>query len=201
MQIILICITARYSAVAIPFCILSVYVIQRYYLKTSRRLRIMDIEAKAPVLSSFLEVTDGVCTIRAFRQEDAARKRCFSLIDQSQKPFYLMFCIQRWLTLVLDLLVGVLAVVVVSVSLFVKGSTAGDTGAALVTVINCNQTLANLITFWTMMETSIGAISRIKDFATDTPQEEEGLTTGKPPSHDWPTRGALCFDAVSASYR
>jgi len=34
-----------------------------------------------------------------------------TLLDTSQKPFYLLFCIQRWLALILDLLVMVLAVV------------------------------------------------------------------------------------------
>jgi ATP-binding cassette, subfamily C (CFTR/MRP), member 1 len=32
-------------------------------------------------------------------------------LDTSQKPYYLLFCIQRWLSFILDLMVMVLAVV------------------------------------------------------------------------------------------
>ena len=33
------------------------------------------------------------------------------LLDTSQKPYYLQFCIQRWLSFILDLIVMVLAVI------------------------------------------------------------------------------------------
>lgn len=37
--------------------------------------------------------------------------RNLDLLDISQKPYYLLFCIQRWLAFILDLMVMVLAVV------------------------------------------------------------------------------------------
>jgi hypothetical protein len=37
--------------------------------------------------------------------------RNLDLLDVSQKPYYLLFCIQRWLAFILDLMVMVLAVV------------------------------------------------------------------------------------------
>ncbi|KAH0592836.1 hypothetical protein MHUMG1_09481 [Metarhizium humberi] len=44
-----------YLAATVPVCIFFVYMIQFYYLRTSRQLRIIDIEAKAPLFSQFLE--------------------------------------------------------------------------------------------------------------------------------------------------
>jgi ATP-binding cassette subfamily C (CFTR/MRP) protein 1 len=39
----------------IPFRVVTVFVIQRVSLQTSRQLRFMDLESKSPVYSQFLE--------------------------------------------------------------------------------------------------------------------------------------------------
>lgn len=56
----------------------------------------------------------------------------YRLVDRSQKPFYLMFMIQRRLTLVLNLITMGLAVVVVGIAVGLRGSISpGFTGVAL----------------------------------------------------------------------
>ena len=39
----------------LPICIVVVYIVQRVYLRTSRQLRLLDLESQAAVFSSFLE--------------------------------------------------------------------------------------------------------------------------------------------------
>lgn len=48
-QIVIVSIAAKYMAITIPFCLFLIYFVQSYYLKTSRQLRLLDIEAKAPL--------------------------------------------------------------------------------------------------------------------------------------------------------
>lgn len=50
-------------------------------------------------------------TLRAFGWSQAFEDRNIELLDASQKPFYLLFCIQQWLNLILDLLVAVLGMI------------------------------------------------------------------------------------------
>lgn len=38
-----------------PFCVVTVYLVQKIYLRTSRQLRLLDLESQAAVYSSFLE--------------------------------------------------------------------------------------------------------------------------------------------------
>lgn len=112
------------------------------------------------------------------------------LLDQSQRPFYLLLCIQRWLNFVLDCLIGALATLVVVIAVEVPGSiTAGSAGVALVTVLNCNQTLDNLITYWTMMETSLGAVGRVKSLEQNTPNEDDAEHETPMLSGQWPQYG------------
>jgi ATP-binding cassette subfamily C (CFTR/MRP) protein 1 len=92
-----------------------------------------------------------------------------------------------------------LATLVVVIAVEVPGSiSAGSAGVALVTVLNCNQTLANLITYWTMMETSLGAVGRVRRFKQDTPMEE-GLN--RVPSAQWPQYGKVEIKNITCSWQ
>ncbi len=65
-QAIFICISTSYFTVLLPFVLIAMYVLQKYYLSTSRQIRLLDLEAKAPLYSNFLETLSGLITIRAF---------------------------------------------------------------------------------------------------------------------------------------
>ena len=56
-------------AVTIPPTVVILYVLQKFYLRTSRQLRFLDLEAKAPLYTQFTETLDGLHTIRAFGWE------------------------------------------------------------------------------------------------------------------------------------
>lgn len=174
--------------------------IQKYYLRTSRQVRLLDLEAKSPLYSHFIESLSGLATIRAFGWSDAFVEQNLALLDHSQKPFYLLFCIQRWLALVLDLMVTVLAVIMMVLVVKLRNSVdSGFVGLAILNVISFSQSLAWIIRQWTALETSIGAISRLKSFTTTTPSENlAGEDQAVPDS--WPENGGIEFRNLSASY-
>lgn len=45
----------KYMTGSIPLCLLALFVIQRVYLQTLHQLRLLDLEAKSPVYTQFLE--------------------------------------------------------------------------------------------------------------------------------------------------
>jgi ATP-binding cassette subfamily C (CFTR/MRP) protein 1 len=187
-------------AITIPFVLGAIYLIQAVYLRTSRQIRFMDLEAKAPIYSHFLEVGEGVATIRAFGWQEDTKERNADLLDASQSPYYLMYCIQRWLQLVLDLLVAVMAVTVMALAVFLRSSTsAGLLGVALNNILGFNQSLGRLVREWTNLETSLSAIFRVKAFSETTDSEKNcGLSDAG--SLSWPSSGNIILRGVSASY-
>ncbi|KAG9838787.1 putative ABC transporter, partial [Aureobasidium melanogenum] len=190
---------ASYMGITIPFVMLAIYAIQKVYLSTSRQLRLLEIEARSPIYSHFLETLEGVVTIRAFEWEEEAKKQHLRLLDTAQSPYYLLSCIQRWLKLVLDLIVAALAVLVVGLAVSQKGETsAGLLGVALTNVLGFSQSLTRLVTEWTTLETSLGAVARVRFFATTT--EQESLSQTATMSQDLVTRGAVKFSGVHAKY-
>ncbi|MCJ1282186.1 hypothetical protein MMC26_001509 [Xylographa opegraphella] len=199
-QLIIISYSTRYLAAIVPLCLGVFYMIQRFYLHTSRQLRFMEIEIKSPLFSNFLETLSGLVTIRAFGWEDAYRRRNLELVKTSQKPFYLLFCVQRWLELVVSLAVAGFAVLLVGVAVATRGSiSAGFIGVALINIVTFSENIQSLIMHWTVLETSLGAVSRIRSFTSTTESENLPSENTTPPS-DWPSVGDIQFRGVSASY-
>ncbi|KAJ5447698.1 hypothetical protein N7445_002519 [Penicillium cf. griseofulvum] len=112
-----------YLAAVLPLLLRVLYLIQRFYLKTSRQLRLLEcvntfisfsilicvvyfiwsfikliyntyrIELKSPLYTYFIESLAGVTTIRAFSWTYAATSRMISMLDTAQRPYYLLLYI------------------------------------------------------------------------------------------------------------
>jgi ATP-binding cassette, subfamily C (CFTR/MRP), member 1 len=190
-----------YAAISFPVVMLALYLIQKFYLRTSRQMRLMDLETKAPLYSLFEETLSGLATIRAFEWQDKLKDRNHELLDRSQRPFYLMFAIQRWLTLVLDLVVAAVAVLLMVLVVKLRGTmAAGGVGLALLNVVQFSQNIKLLVTFWTMLETQIGSVVRVKSF-TETAVAEDLPEENQKPPPGWPSTGGIEFENLSAAYR
>lgn len=108
-------------------------------------------------------------------------------------------CLQRWLNLVLDLLVATLAVGIVALTVQFRDSITGaQVGIALSIMLIANKALLKLVESWTSMETSLGAISRVKTLEEMTPVEDTFSNSLQPP--EWPDQGRLELTDVVASY-
>lgn len=199
-KLIILAVFSQYLGVAIPFLATAVYFLQRFYLKTSRQVRLLGIEARAPLVAHFTESVAGAVTIRAFGWQAHYEERCHHRLDASQKPTYLQSCIQHWLGVMLDLLVTVLAVALVgTVVTWCDKFSPGSVGVSLIMVINFSSTLGRLIQNWTKLESSVGAVARIKRFVGDSESEDtENRTAVLPPQ--WPQLGAVEFVNLTASY-
>lgn len=189
-----------YLAIVIPFVVAVLALIQRFYLRTSCQLRLLDIEMKAPMFSHFIESLHGIVTIRAFGWNTQYMEKTILLLDVAQRPYYLLLSVQRWLVLVLNLVVAGIVILLVGLGVgFRDHVSPGLFGVALVMMTSLGQMIADLIQAWTRLETSLGAISRIKSFSENTPREADGSET-RFLVEEWPTSGAIEFRAVSAKH-
>ncbi|KAL1621164.1 hypothetical protein SLS54_005659 [Diplodia seriata] len=203
-------------AALLPFLAGIGYAIQRVYLRTSRQIRLMDLEAKAPLCTHFLETLAGIQTVRAYGWRAAFRARNDRLLEASQVPFYLLHAIQNWLKLVLELMVAGLVVVLVGLAIALRDKIdAGYLGLALVGAMELGGGIRLLVTAWTELETALSAVARIRLFSTQTPQEDSSsppaTTTSlsspypssplSPPPPSWPQHGSITFRNITASYQ
>ncbi|KEQ92274.1 hypothetical protein AUEXF2481DRAFT_47927 [Aureobasidium subglaciale EXF-2481] len=185
---------------ALPIYSIAVYVIQRVYLRTSRQLRYLELESRSAVYSSFLETVEGLTTIRAFGWQKDHLARNTESLDLSQRAFYLFLCLQRWLNVVLDLAVAVVAIVVIGLAVFYTGEkSSADVGIALNIVLVANTTLLRLVESWTTLEVSVGAAARLKELEDTVPKEDNLAVDIVVPSN-WPSAGALTLKNVRVCY-
>lgn len=114
----------------------------------------------------------------------------------------MLSCIQQWLQMVLDCIVMALAVILVSLVVSFRDQfNAGAIGVALNLILGFNQDLMLLIRSWTILETSIGTVARVQDFAENTPSEDSDERRVVSPPSQWPEEGDVIFDNVMAAYR
>jgi ATP-binding cassette subfamily C (CFTR/MRP) protein 1 len=197
-QAAIIATSSPWLAISYPFLMGVIFGIQKFYLRTSRQLRLLDLEAKSPLYTHFLDTIKGLATFRAFAWTQASIAENNKLLDTSQRPAYLLAMIQRWLLFVLNVVVGVLAVIVVTLATQLRANQ-GFTGASLVSIMGFGESLANIIRMYTTLETSIGAVSRLKSFTENTKAEDRPGEDVIPPE-TWPSKGTIEIRNVMASY-
>jgi ATP-binding cassette, subfamily C (CFTR/MRP), member 1 len=212
-----------YFAASLPIILGLIYLIQRFYLRTSRQLRVLEwvrlrgferfesatdilsarIEAKAPLFTHFGESLSGLITIRAFGWVKPYENKSLHLLDTAQRPYYLLLCIQRWLVLVLNLVIAGMAILLMGLAVALRGKiNPGLLGVALVMMMSMGHTLDNFVVYWTLLETSLGAVARIKRFSEDTPSELPPGCEGNEVAEDKiAEKGAVEFRDVEVKYR
>lgn len=200
-QCALIGVTGRYIAIAIPFIIVVFYLVQKFYLRTSRQMRFLDIEHKAPLYSQTIETLDGLASIRAFGFESRIMTAICKSLDDSQRPVYLLACLQQWLLFVSDMTVAVLAVLTITITATLREQIGvGFMGLALSNLVSFSTTVQMLLVTWVQLEISIGAVARVKRFTDSLGLEKTEESSSGPPGDDWPWRGKVSFRNVSVSY-
>ncbi|KAI3011010.1 hypothetical protein CBS147346_1211 [Aspergillus niger] len=201
-KLVILCIVSKSLAVAVPALLVSLVILQRYYLRTSRQVRLLDLEAKAPLYTHFTEAVHGVTTLRAFGMELWFQEKMHMLLNKSQGPFYMLYCIQQWLTLVMGLIVAALAVIIVATTTSLADQYNGAAvGVALGLILTFNSTLSSTLRSWTSLETSIGAVSRVQQFVQDTPREANNDLIGSVvPRALGPSQFTIEFDNITAAY-
>ncbi|PQE32692.1 ABC multidrug transporter protein [Rutstroemia sp. NJR-2017a WRK4] len=202
-QAIIIAVASPYVAIAYPALIGVLYIIQKFYLETSRQLRLLELDTKSPLYTHFLETSRGIRTIRAFNWTSANQELNSKLLDTSQRPVYLLFMVQQWLAVILNLVTTAIVMILVGIATVTR-SQHSYIGLALVNLMSFNNILKSIVILWTTLETSIGSVARIKRFSETTESESE--TNHLPrdvvdSSEVWPQHGTVELKDVGATYK
>jgi ATP-binding cassette subfamily C (CFTR/MRP) protein 1 len=107
--------------------------------------------------------------------------------------------VQEWLGSTLGLISALLATILVGVATQL-GASSGFAGAGLIALMSFTSYIFWLVIDWTQLETSIGAVSRLKSFIENVKSENlQGEDVI--PTLAWPEKGEVTIQAVSASYQ
>ncbi|QGA14283.1 hypothetical protein EYB26_001936 [Talaromyces marneffei] len=190
--------SSQFLIITYPLLAVILWGIHKFYLHTSRQIRLLDLEAKSPLYTHFIDTIKGLATFRAFGWAEDGIALNNSLLDTSQRPAYFLAMIQRWLGFTLQLVVAGLAVVFVTLATQLRSNSA-FTGANLITLMSFGDQLTLLVQQYTLPKTSIGAVSRLKNFSEKVESENLAEEDVVPP-REWPLKGGIEIHGLSASY-
>lgn len=200
-QAIVIAIGTPFILYAYPVLIIILSRLTKYYLATSRQLRLLELENKSPLYTQFSDTVRGIASIRAFGWIGAYTAENYRLLNDSQRPLYLLDMLGTWLSLVLKLIVAVIAVTVTILVTQLPSlrDRAGFVAAGFLALMRFGGMLNSVLQCWVQLETSLGAVKRLKEFG-ETAGSEDRVGEDLRPDEQWPKRGEIVIDGIDASY-
>eukprot|EP00854_Cymbomonas_tetramitiformis_P009056 gene9056-10731_t len=187
--------------------------IARRYLTSARELKRLESTCKSPVYAHFGETLHGVTTVRAFRGEASAARDNESRVDDANRAFFNLWCSQRWMSVRLNLLGGLVSGGC-ALYLFKGGHTLSAAIAGLVLNYANDFTgfLIAIISNQSTMEMAMNAVERVEEYVA-LPQEryypagapgkgDEGVgkAVGQEALEGWPCRGAIQITDLTLKY-
>lgn len=192
---------ANYALPIIPLFMSVLFLIQHFYLRTSRQLRILELDCNESLVRHFTESGKGIEHIRAFQSQEEFIQRFYRILDETQKPYYYISYIQQWLALSMNLTTACAAICVVSLALNYKESTSQSAmGLALLSLISFSDFTGGTIQVFVNMENTFGAVARIREYERRTPREKDSEACQEVTAQ-WPFPGRVDLNCVSALYK
>ncbi|XP_038067008.1 ATP-binding cassette sub-family C member 9-like [Patiria miniata] len=175
------------------------YILQRYFLASSRELQRLDSISKSPVFAYFSESLNGLTTIRAYKCGARFYKTVVERINSNLSAFLYLQLVNRWLAIRLDFL-GALIVLISGMTTLIGALTAGLDPSLVGLAVTYTLQVAGFMNFFvrqvTEMEMQMNAVERIKHYTSVENEQYEG----NDPPPDWPQDGRIQFDHVSVRY-
>ncbi|XP_070558765.1 ATP-binding cassette sub-family C member 9-like [Ptychodera flava] len=195
------------NAIVTPVFIVAVaplfvvyFLIQKYYLATTRELQRLDNITRSPIFAHFTETLGGLPIIRAYRDERRFRKRIQQTIDSNATARLYFFSSFHWSAIRLDLLSSSVVLISGLGSLIscVQGLIQPSwVGLALNYALGMCGELKWMLRKFAECETSMNALERVEHYTNIQPEEYRGTYT---PSPGWPDKGNIRFEDVSVRY-
>ncbi|CAH1646738.1 unnamed protein product [Spodoptera littoralis] len=191
--------TPIFMAVILPIGFIY-YVIQRFYVATSRQLKRLESVSRSPIYSHFGESITGASTIRAYGVSERFVEESERGVDHNQSCYYPSCIANRWLAVRLEM-IGNLIIFFSAMFAVLNRDTisAGLVGLSVSYALQITQTLNWLVRMTSEVETNIVAVERIKEYA-ETEQEAAWTVANGPPA-EWPATGALQLERLTLAYR
>ncbi|XP_067399370.1 multidrug resistance-associated protein 1-like isoform X2 [Emydura macquarii macquarii] len=176
------------------------FIIQRYYIASSRQIRRLAGASHTPVISHFTETLLGLSTIRAFGHQERFIRQNKDVVNENLVCFYNNVISNRWLAVRLEFL-GNLMVFFAAWFAMLAGNTVNSStvGLSISYALNITQSL----NFWVRkaceIETNGVSIERVCEY--ERMDKEAPWIMSKRPPMEWPNKGIIEFINYQARYR
>ena len=188
------------AAVILPFTIIF-YLIQKFYVTTSRQLKRLESNTRSPIYSHFGETLTGSSTIRAFNMEDSFITDSETKIDLNQKCYFPSIMSNRWLGLWTDMVGNIIIFSIVVFAINSDSVGAAEVGVVITYALTLTQNLNYLVRYTSEVETNIVAVERLKEYSDIVQEAPWKVNDSEELDKDWPKKGEVRFNQYAMRYR
>lgn len=198
-SILMICFASwRFVFPLIPLILIYIK-IQHYYRCSSREIKRMEALSRSPLLSFYPETISGLPIIRSFHKIDKFLKMNLELLNQNNRLQYFIICIQRWVSVRIEML-GNFITFCTSISCVFGIVSPGMTGLALSYALSITSTLNWLVRQFAECEAQVISLERLSFYVNNLTDERIKNIDSKSPPDNWPSKGTVEFKNVCLKY-
>ncbi|KAF5296656.1 hypothetical protein FQR65_LT10196 [Abscondita terminalis] len=191
--------TPMFLVVVIPIGIIY-YLIQRFYISTSRQLKRLESITRSPIYSHFSESVNGASILRAYGITERAIKESEEKVDFNQSCNFPSIVAERWLSVRLEMVGNLIILFAGLFAVLDENPIAGYVGLSITYALQITQCLNSLVVMTSDIETNIVSVERIKEYS-EIQQEAAWEVPGKVIPPTWPDKGVIIFKNFSFKYR
>ncbi|CAG5115398.1 unnamed protein product [Candidula unifasciata] len=185
--------------IAIVPLLVFIVLIWLYALRTLRQIKRLEAKARSPVYSHMSDTILGLETIRALGKKDQFLAEFDEHQNNHTAAWFLYLSSYRWMSVRSLAVIVLYMIIIIFVSLGLKETLDGNLLA--LSLIYCIS-MAEPFEFYTRaaadLETYMTSVERVLEYSNL--EQEPPKTSDKPPSPDWPNRGAITFNKISLQY-
>ncbi|KAJ3195835.1 hypothetical protein HK101_010929 [Irineochytrium annulatum] len=186
-------------AVLVPLFVLYLFVL-RFYRATVRELKRLESTERSPLYAHISETLDGIPTITAYGVEPQFIEKANKLLDKSNKPAFLRFNADVWITLRMEVLSAFVVFTLACLSSTNIAPSASQLGLALIYASSMSYIMNLLLKSAANAESEMNSVERLVEYAVDLPEEDPAVLESDPEEGSWPSRGMIEFRNVTAFY-
>ncbi|KAF3450334.1 hypothetical protein FNV43_RR06414 [Rhamnella rubrinervis] len=203
---LLIGIVSTMSLWAIMPLLILFYAAYLYYQSTSREVKRLDSITRSPVYAQFGEALNGLSSIRAYKAYDRMANINGRSMDNNIRFTLANFSSNRWLTIRLETLGGIMIWVTATFAVLQNGRAdnrvefASKMGLLLSYTLNITNLLSGVMRQASRAENSLNAVERVGTYIDLQSEAPAIIETNRPPPA-WPSSGSIKFEDVVLRYR
>ncbi|CAK7904836.1 oligomycin resistance ATP-dependent permease Yor1p [[Candida] anglica] len=189
-------------AIAVPPLAFIFVCLADYFQSSTREIKRLEAVQRSFVYNNFAEALNGMTTIKAYYSKYRFMDKNYTSIDNMNEATILVFANQRWLALMLELMLFFFSLLVSLCCVFrVFKINAASAGLIVSYAFNMANELSQFIRIATQVENDMNSAERICQYAFHMEQEADFSIQNTCPDSSWPQHGGITFDRVNLKYR
>ncbi|CAG8111193.1 unnamed protein product [Penicillium olsonii] len=171
------------------------------YLNSSRDLKRLESVQRSPLYQQFGETLNGIVTIRAYGDGPRFMVDNHQRINAYNRPHIYLWASNRWLALRVDWTGALVSFFAATFVLLNVGTIdAGAAGLSLTYAVTFTENVLWLVRLYSEVQQNMNSVERVREYLEVDQEAASVIEESRPPAN-WPSQGAVDFNAYTTRYR